>query len=57
MITHEKEKGKEKCYKYWPGVNEQVKYDYLAIKSIATENYDDYLLRVFLVSNVRNILF
>jgi len=51
MVTHEKEKGKEKCYKYWPSTNEQVKYDYLTIKSIATETYEDYLLRVFLVSN------
>lgn len=53
MITHEAEKGRSKCCKYWPDKNQQVKYDNLTIKCVESIEYEDYLLREFVISNLR----
>jgi protein tyrosine phosphatase len=55
MITHETEKGRVKCCKYWPDINQQVKYDNLIIKCLEIKEFDDYLLRELSVSNLRNV--
>jgi len=55
MITHETEKGRVKCCKYWPDINQQVKYDNLIIKCLDIKEFDDYLLRELSVSNLRNV--
>lgn len=55
MITHEIEKGRPKCCKYWPEINEYVTYDCVKIKCIDRIQYDDYLLREFVISHVKHV--
>jgi tyrosine-protein phosphatase non-receptor type 11 len=57
MITHEVEKGRPKCCKYWPEVNEIITYDCIKIKCRDKIQYDDYLLRELVISHVKHVSF
>ena len=53
MITHEEEKGRVKCAKYWPPREEASEtYGNLTVKLVkVTHICEDYLLREFLISS------
>eukprot|EP00794_Sanderia_malayensis_P009494 gene9494-10486_t len=45
MITRCHEKGKEKCYKYWPDVDGVMECGFMKIKNLSETREDDYVIR------------
>lgn len=51
MVADPIENEREKCSKYWPGVNQTLNFDNLAVKSMGESNNGTLIRRVFQVSD------
>nr|CAD2182396.1 unnamed protein product [Meloidogyne enterolobii] len=49
MVTKEVERGRVKCYRYWPDLDEEFIYGNLIVKTIEETKSDDYMRRVFVL--------
>uniref|UniRef100_A0A915N1E0 protein-tyrosine-phosphatase n=1 Tax=Meloidogyne javanica TaxID=6303 RepID=A0A915N1E0_MELJA len=47
MVTKEVERGRVKCYRYWPDLDEEFTYGNLIVKTIEETKSDDYMRRVW----------
>lgn len=63
MITHEEEKGREKCFRYWPSpLSDDARYEpkeFIVVNDLKVtflkqnKVCDDYLIREFLLTNLK----
>ncbi|KAL7073209.1 hypothetical protein ACQ4LE_007513 [Meloidogyne hapla] len=54
MVTKEVERGRVKCYRYWPDLDEEFIYGNLIVKTVEENKNDDYMRRVFVLKRKNN---
>nr|CAD2156085.1 unnamed protein product [Meloidogyne enterolobii] len=54
MVTKEVERGRVKCYRYWPDLDEEFNYGNLIVKTIEETKSDDYMRRVFVLKRKKD---
>ncbi len=52
MLTNLVEKGKDKCYQYWPD-EESETHGHLTVSSVTTVFLSDFVIRTLQIKNVR----
>lgn len=49
MVTKEVERGRVKCYRYWPNLEEESAYGRLMVRTVQERKNDDYMERVLVL--------
>jgi protein tyrosine phosphatase len=47
MVTKEVERGRVKCFRYWPDLDEEQIYGALAVKTVKEQANEDFISRQF----------